>query len=180
MPRTDSPTPPFKKTHLILSLIFLFIALCSALGLDYIYWKRGSKSYLFCLLGIPPIQKEAADMNRLILESLASLDIKADPNSSKKDEKGRIQIPISMAYTEYTKTAVLLEAELLKAQIHTKINQSIENNTNFFLWELERDEEQRASLLFMCPIEIAASPEEPRIIKPKNKVALIIDDMGTT
>jgi len=178
MPRTDSPTPPSKKIHLILSLSFLFIVLCSALGLDYIHWKRGNKSYLFCLLGTTPTQEQIVDLNRLILNSLTSLGIQADLSNSKKDEKGRIQISISMVHTEYKNAAFLLEAELQKAQILIKINQTTENNTTFFLWELEGEEEQKASLLFMCPIEIVASPEESNIIQPKNKVALIIDDMG--
>jgi len=179
MPRTDSPTPPSKKTHLILSLSFLFIVLCSAIGLDYIHWKRGNKSYLFYLLKAPPIQEDIEAMDQLILNSLTSLGIQADLSNSKKDERGRIQIPISIAHTEYKNVAFLLEAELQKAQILTKINQTTENNFDFFLWELQGgEEEQRASLLFMCPIENVASLEEPTPIQPKNKVALIIDDMG--
>ncbi len=179
MPRTDSPTPPSKKTHLILSFSFLFIVLCSALGLDYIHWKRGNKSYLFYLLGTPPIHETIESLDQLILNSLSSLDIQADFSNSKKDEKGRIQIPISMAHSEYIIAAFLLEAELQKAQILIKINQTTENNVDFFLWELQGGkEEQKASLLFMCPKEIVASPEESDRVQPKNKVALIVDDMG--
>ena len=179
MPRTDSTTPPSKKTYLILSISFLFIVLCSALGLDYIHWKRGNKSYLFNLLGTPPIHETIKSLDQLILNSLSSLDIQADLSNSKKDEKGRIQIPISMAHSEYRTAAFLLEAEFEKAQILIKINQTTENNFDFFLWELQRGkEEQKASLLFMCPIEIAASPKEPDLVQPKNKVALIVDDMG--
>jgi len=127
MPRTDSPTPPSKKTRLILSFIFLFIVLCSAIGLDYIHWKGGNKSYLFYLLETPPIQEDIEALDQLILNSLTSLGIQADLTHSKKDERGRIQIPISMAHTEYKNVASL---------------------------------------------------EEPNPIQPKNKVALIIDDMG--
>jgi len=178
MPRPDSPTPPSKKTHLILSFSFLFIVLCSAIGLDFIQWKRGNKSYLFYRLKTAPIQKDFEAMHQLILNCLTSLGIQADLSHSKKDEWGRIQIPISMTYTEYKNVAVPLEAELQKAQILIKINQTIENKTNFFHWELEGEEEQKSSLLFMCPIEMVTSPEEPNRVQPKYKVALIIDDMG--
>lgn len=179
MPRTDSPTPPSKKTLFILSFSFLFIVLCSAIGLDYIQWKRGNKSYLFYLLETPPIQKDFEDLDQLILNSFTSLGIQADLSHSKKDERGRIQIPISLTHTKYKNVAFLLEAELQKVQILIKINQTIENNTNFFLWELQGgEEEQRASLLFMCPIEIIAPLEELNRVQPKHKVALIVDDMG--
>ena len=178
MPRTDSPTPPSKKTHLILSLSFLFIVLCSALGLDYIHWKKGDKSYIFSLLRTTPIQEEVEALDQLILNSLTSVGIQADLSNSKRDEMERIQIPISMTHTDYKNAAFLLEAELQKAQIHIRINQKTENNFDFFLWELEGKELENASLLFICPKEIVALPEEPNRVQPKNKVALIVDDMG--
>ena len=179
MPRTDSPTLPSKKTILIPSLSFLFIVLCSVIGLDYIQWKKGNKSYLFYLFETPPIQKDFEALDQLILNSLTSLGIQVDLSNSKKDEWGRIQIPISMTHTEYKNVAFLLEAELQKVQILIKINQTIENNKKNFLWELQGgEEEQRASLLFMCPIEIVADLEESNRVQPKNKVALIVDDMG--
>ncbi len=74
MPRTDSPTPSSKKTHLFLSFIFLFIVLCSAIGLEYIHWKRGNKSFLFHGLGTPPIQESKETQDKLILKSLPSLE----------------------------------------------------------------------------------------------------------
>jgi len=179
MPRTDSPTPSSKKTHLILSFSFLFIVLCSALGLDYIHWKKGNKSYFFYLLERPSIHETIESLDQLILNSLSTLGIQADLSSRKKDEKGRIQIPISMAHSEYRAAASFLEAELQKAQILSEIKPTTENNFDFFLWELQgRKEEQKASLLFMCPKEIVESPKEPDPVQPKNKVALIVDDMG--
>jgi len=178
MPRTDSPTPPSKKTHIVLSLSFLFIVFCSALGLDYIQWKKGDKSYIFSFLETKSIQENYIALDQIILNSLTSVGITGDFSDRKIDEMGRIQIPISMAHTDYKNAAFLLEEELQKAQIFIKINQKTENNFDFFLWELEGEREQNASLLFICPIEIAAPSEEPNRIRQKNKVALIVDDMG--
>lgn len=178
MARTDSPTPHSKKKHLILSLSFLFIVLVSALGLDYINWNRGDKSYIFALLGTTPIQEEVAALDQLILNCLTSVGIQADLDTRKYDERGRVQIPISMTHVDYKNAAFLLEAELQKAQILVKTSQKTENNFDFFLWELEKEELESASILFICPKEIVASSEVPIPVKPKNKVALIVDDMG--
>ncbi len=179
MPRTDFSIHPSKKTHLILTLSLVFIVLCSAFGLDYINWKRGNKSYFFHFLATTPIQKDGKALDHIIHNSLTSLGIQVDLKNSKMDEKGRIQIPISMTQSEYTEAAFLLEMEFQKARILTTISQTTEDHSNFFLWELQGgEEEQRASLLFKCPIEIVEIPEEPNLVQPKNRVALIVDDMG--
>ncbi len=74
MPRTDSPTPSSKKTQLILSFSFLFMALCSALGLEYIHWKRGNESFLFNRSATPPIQESKETQDKLILKSSPFLE----------------------------------------------------------------------------------------------------------
>lgn len=74
MPRTDSPIPSSKKTHLILSISFLFIILCSVIGLEYIHWKRGNKSFLFYRLETPPFQEDKVALDQPILNSLTSLE----------------------------------------------------------------------------------------------------------
>lgn len=179
MPRTHSPTLPSKKAHLILTLSFLIIVLCAAIGLDYIHMKRGNNSFFFSHEEPAPIQNEVIDLNELILNNLASLDIQADLNNSTKDETGRTQIPILMTHTEYENVAFPLEAELQKAQIPVNIISSTEDDFDFYLWELqEREGNQRVSLLFMCPGKIVTPPEEPKYVSSKNKVALIVDDMG--
>ncbi len=74
MPRPDSHTSSFKKTRLILSISFLFIVLCSVIGLEYIHWKRGNKSFLFYRLETPPIQEDIVALDQPILDSLTSLE----------------------------------------------------------------------------------------------------------
>ncbi len=74
MPRSDSPPPSSKKTHLFLSFSFLFIVLCSVIGLEYIHWKRGNKSFLFNRVGPPPIKEEVVAPDQSIDKSLTSLE----------------------------------------------------------------------------------------------------------
>ncbi len=179
MPRTDSPTQPSKKIYIILTFSLLFIVLCSSLGLDYISWKRGNKSCFFHPLGTTPIQKNGELLDQLILNSLTTLGIQADPRNSQKDKSGGIQIPISMAPTEYANVAFLLETELQKDHILINIRTTKQDNCDLILWELQDEKgEQRASILFKCPKENKALPEEPNLVQPKNRVALIVDDMG--
>ncbi|MFC2160183.1 divergent polysaccharide deacetylase family protein [Acidobacteriota bacterium] len=179
MPRTDFPTPPSPKTRLILSLGFGLIVLCSALGLDYFQWKEGEKSYLLFLWGKTPIQEKTLALDNLILNSLTAVGIRPDLSTRKIDAMGRTQFSISMAHADYKNTESPLEEELQKARIFIRINQKTENNFIIFLWELQDgEEEKKASILFLCPKDIVASPEKSNFVPSKNKVALIVDDMG--
>ncbi len=108
-------------------IIFSLMVLLSAIGLDYIGWKNGEKSYLFSSLAKkerailsqeappsqePPPGQEALD--QIVIKSLTLLKIPYDSNQQYRDKKGVLHLMIDLPLKKYKELESLLEKEFNK------------------------------------------------------------------
>ncbi len=171
-------------------IIFSLMVLLSAIGLDYIGWKNGEKSYLFSSLAkkkkallsqeSPPSQKpppgqEALD--QIVIKSLTLLKIPYDSNQQFRDKKGVLHLMIDLPLKKYKELESLLEKEFNKvsASVQGKEEQ-LGAEKNYYLWQVKGKRKQRLSILFASQKEKIKAELPPK--KARNKVAIIIDDMG--
>ena len=171
-------------------IIFSLMVLLSAIGLDYIGWKNGEKSYLFSSLAKkkrallsqeappsqePPPGQEALD--QIVIKSLTLLKIPYDSNQQYRDKKGVLHLMIDLPLKKYKELESLLEKEFNKvsASVQEKEEQ-LGAEKNYYLWQVKRKRKQRLSILFASQKEKIKAELPPR--KIRNKVAIIIDDMG--
>jgi polysaccharide deacetylase 2 family uncharacterized protein YibQ len=182
-----------KKTNRIppsTIIIFSLMVLLSAIGLDYIGWKNGEKSYLFAsLVGkkrallsqeAPPSQEPPPDqeaLDQIVIKSLTLLNIPYDSTQQYSDKKGVLHLMIDLPLKKYVELESLLEKEFNKvsASVQEKEEQ-LGPEKNYYLWQVERKGKQRLSILFASQKEKIRAELPPR--KARNKVAIIIDDMG--
>jgi polysaccharide deacetylase 2 family uncharacterized protein YibQ len=182
-----------KKTNRIppsTIIVFSLMVLLSAIGLDYIGWKNGEKSYLFSSLfekkralssqEAPPSHEappgeEALD--QIVIKSLTLLKIPYDSNQQYRDKKGVLHLMIDLPLRKYKELESLLEKEFNKvsASVQEKEEQ-LGAEKNYYLWQVKGQGRQKLSILF------ASQKEKIRAEFPsrgaRNKVAIIIDDMG--
>lgn len=158
----------------LLYVFLLLLALFSALGLDYISWKKGGKSYLFSLLGEEDkdgLRNE--DLYNIIQKSLSRVSMPADSINQYKDNEGIYHSMVDIPLQKYSRLEAILEEEFKKSNliISKKEEQQTEEKI-FYLWEVNKEERHRMTILFSC---LKDKPEESIT---KNKVAIIVDDMG--
>ena len=171
-----------KKTNHIppsVFIVFSFMVLLSAISLDYIGWKNGERSYLFSSLARkkkPLLSQEALD--QIVIKSLSSLKISSYSTQRYRDKKGVLHLMIDLPIKKYRELESLLEKEFKKASssILKKEEQKGEEK-NYFLWQVEGKRKQKLTILF-SGLKEKLKEEFPYKKKAKNKVALIIDDMG--
>jgi len=172
--RKSAPSlPPF----IILALLFL--VLFSAIGLDYIAWRKGEKSHLFSFIlkkEKAPLPEEA--LEQIVLRNLAFLKISLESVQKFRDKNGDLHLMVDLPLNKYRELEFLLQKEFKKAKadILEKEEQEADKKT-YFLWKAKGKKEERVILLFSCQKEkIKEELPSERIFKPK--VAVIIDDMG--
>jgi polysaccharide deacetylase 2 family uncharacterized protein YibQ len=171
-------------------IVFSLMVLLSAIGLDYIGWKNGEKSYLFSSLAEkkralstqeappsqePPPGQEALD--QIVIKSLALLKIPYDSNQQYRDKKGVLHLMIDLPLKKYKELESLLEKEFNKvsASVQEKEEQ-LGAEKNYYLWQVKGKKKQRLSILFASQKEIIRAEFPSR--RARNKVAIIVDDMG--
>ncbi len=166
--KNDPPFPP------LIFIIFSLLVLFSAIGLDYIGWKKGEKSYLFSALAkkkkAVQVQEE---FDQIVLYTLASLGIASETIQQFKDNKGVLHLMIDLTLKEYWELEFLLEREFKKinASILEKEEQQGKEK-NLYLWQVEGKNEKKLTILF------SSRKEKIKEEEARNKVAIIIDDMG--
>ncbi|MGD2246305.1 MAG: divergent polysaccharide deacetylase family protein [Candidatus Aminicenantes bacterium] len=179
MPRTESqPKTKTQKSHFLLFFTFLLIVIGSSLGLDFINWQQGKKSHIFSRLIKPPLQEKTETMEEFLLERLSALGVPVETSATFRGEKNVFHVPVSVQLDEYRSLAPVLEKELQRAEISLKVHKKSEETSESFLWEMEGWEGQRATLFFNCPKQTFEAPDNFLSSEQKNKVALIVDDMG--
>ncbi|MFC2165355.1 divergent polysaccharide deacetylase family protein [Acidobacteriota bacterium] len=175
------------RTPRLIHIFLVLLALMSTLGLDYIRWKSGESSYLFSALSrkkkaivkkkVVPEKKE--DAGQIAMEVLAKLDIPTEGINLFKDETGVLHLKVDLPLLQYSRIEKALEKSLQKKdfRILEKEEQQAKEK-NYYLWEVEGKDKERLSFLFSCEKEVTAIAKEPPPKPARNKVALIIDDMG--
>ena len=170
---------PIKENPLFFPIIFLIIAVISAFCLDFIAWKKGDRSYVFGAF----TQKEKVVVEKETLDQIAHTKllqqgISSDSIDQYQDEDGVFHFLIDLPIEKYKILETPLEQEFRAAQ--TSVSKKEEDETeekNFYLWEIKGKKKQKIILLFSC-LKAKPPAEEVPVIRAKNKVAIIIDDMG--
>jgi polysaccharide deacetylase 2 family uncharacterized protein YibQ len=172
---TDSQT-----LLLIQASILILLALLSCIGLDYVNSKKGAKSYLF--RGIteerePLLGKENPET--VVLNSLSANGISSESIHQYRDQEGILHFMINLPMKKFNLVRNLLESEFKK--IKTSILKKEEQKgkeQDYYLWHVQGRRKQTLMILFACQKPIIAKKEEPIREPAKNKVVIIVDDMG--
>ena len=175
------------RTTRLIHVSLAILVFASSLGLDYIRWKKGESSYLFSAIAgkkkvatekkVAPEKK--VDVGQVVMNVLAKQDIPAESVNLFKDEKGIHHLKVDLSLQKYNSIEKSFEKSLRKQdfRILAKEEQQTEEKT-FYLWEVEGKDKDRLSFLFSCEKEISAKAKETPPKPARNKVAIIIDDMG--
>jgi len=170
-----------KKANLIpafIFIIFFLMVLFSTIGLDYIGWKNGERSYLFSVLS----EKKKASLSeegldQIVIKSLSSLKISYDSTQQYRDKKGVLHFMIDLPLRKYRELESLLEKEFKKVSASILKKEELQGEEkNYYLWQVEGKRKQRLTILFSSQKEKLKKEIPSR--KAENKVAIIIDDMG--
>ena len=170
---------PIKENPLFFPIIFLIIAVISAFCLDFIAWKKGDRSYVFgAFTKKEKVVVEKETLDQIAHTKLLQQGISSDSIDQYQDEDGVFHFLIDLPIEKYKTLETPLEQEFKAAK--TSVSKKEEDETeekNFYLWEIKGKKKQKIILLFSC-LKAKPPAEEVPVIKAKNKVAIIIDDMG--
>ena len=176
-----------QKNPLFFPLVFLLIVLISGLGLDYIYWKKGEKSYVFAAF---PKRKKAVvekviakekDLDKMVMEKLSQHGISQESIKQYEDSEGVSHVLVDIDFDKYKELESSFEIGLRNAKASVaKKEEKKTDEKDYFLWEVKGKKKQKIILLFSCLREVKEKREEkkPPIIEAKGKIAIIVDDMG--
>jgi hypothetical protein len=170
----------WKSRSFLLYLSLSVLALIALIGLDYTSWKKEEKSYFF---PSPRPKKELIlkdkPLSDTILQKVSELGVTTQAISQYRDNEGIYHIMIDLSLDQYKRLESLLGREFstLKALTLKKEEKQVEEK-KYFLWRVQHKEEPLLFLLFSCGLEKIAKKPTPAPPKARNKIALIVDDMG--
>jgi len=162
-----------------LYLILTLLTILSIFGLDYIALKKGKTTFIFS-----PPQKAALKelqvepIGDLVLKHLSENQITAEFISQYRDRDGIQHIMVELPQEKYAELDQSLSKKLARynAQV-LKTEKEQDREKKYYQWKVQRNSEM-LSVLFSC-LTAAPPPEKPVTAqKAKNKVAIIVDDMG--
>jgi polysaccharide deacetylase 2 family uncharacterized protein YibQ len=170
----------WKNKSSFLYIILSFIAILSALGLDYLRGKKGGNSYIF-----PSITTKVEiigtdeSLENLVLGKAESLNISSENISQYRDNDGILHIMVKLSVPQYEHFESYLEEEFprIKALTSQKTQRQDERQ-KYILWQVQSKRKQLLSLLFSCQLEEIAKKRLLPLPKFQNKFAIIVDDMG--
>jgi polysaccharide deacetylase 2 family uncharacterized protein YibQ len=168
-----------QKSPPAIYVIFCLLALFSALGLDFISWKSGEKSYFFSLLYEEKVSEPVIPADQIVLAHLSRIGIQQDAISQFQDQSGADHLKVDLMLTQYKNIEPRLTTDLHDAQaLITKKEEQEDQEKNYFLWEVIGADKTKLAILFSCAKVPSEIPEETAEQKPISRVALIMDDMG--
>ena len=164
---------------------FSLLALTCVLGLDIIRSQRGEEAWLF-RPRTPAPEAAWADQTPgdLILEQVEAVGVSSDKVSQYRDSEGIHHMMLELTPEQYGNLEGRLDQELprIKAQA-SKSRREQEEGRTYYLWQIEDRDKQLLSLLISCRTGPGPAGTEPRpgqTQSARNKVAIIIDDMGNS
>ncbi len=160
-------------------LIFSMLIVFSAIGLDYIAWKKGDGSYIFSpLLKKRKIAPRQETLDQIVMKNLAFLSIPPQSIQHYKDQKGDLHWMMDLPIEKYAELEFLLHKEFKQANVAILEKEGqLGEEKDYYLWKVESKRDERMILLFSCQKEKVK--EVIRYVRKfKNKVAIIVDDMG--
>ncbi len=166
---------PQRLIYIIFSLLVLF----SVIGLDFIAWKKEKSSYFFSALsGETEATISQEVLEQVVLKSLTLNGISSESIQQFRDTQGALHLMVDLSEKVYRKLESYLEAEFAKinAPLLGKEEQLGEEK-NYYLWQV--GEEKEKGLIILFSVDKLEAKEPPPLLKePRNRVAIIVDDMG--
>ena len=177
--RPKKPSRESAKTPWIIYVIFSLLAITSAIGLDYIHWTKGEKSYIFSIFDKKEAEEPEISISQIVLDRLSRENISDNAISSFKDNTGADHLKVDLSLAEYQNIESRLKQDLQNAKaLVVKKEEQEDEEKKYFLWDIQRLETEKLAILFSCKKEPPKMPEKLPVMKPTSKVALIMDDMG--
>jgi len=174
--RPKKPSRESAKTPWIIYVIFSLLAITSAIGLDYIHWTKGEKSYIFSIFDKKKAEEPEISISQIVLDRLSRENISDNAISSFKDNTGADHLKVDLSLAEYQNIGSRLKQDLQNAKaLVVKKEEQEDEEKKYFLWDVQRLAAEKLAILFSCKKE---PPKKSPIMEPTGKVALIMDDMG--
>lgn len=177
--KNQQPNPYPERLY----LIFALLALISTIGLDYAAARRGEKAYFFVSR---PARKEAAVTPVPLADSvrrfLGTSDIPPESIEETKDTEGIPQIVVHLPLESYESLEPRLEKELRDKRASVDKEKKDKEGLTSYSWQITGPQEESLSLVFSLlePAAEEKKKEEVPPSPPENRVAIIIDDMGSS
>ena len=177
--KNQQPNPYPERLY----LIFALLALISTIGLDYAAARRGEKAYFFVSR---PARKEAAVTPVPLADSvrrfLGTSDIPPESIEETKDTEGIPQIVVHLPIESYESLEPRLEKELRDKRVSVDKEKKDKEGLTSYSWQITGPQEESLSLVFSLlePAAEEKKKEEVPPSPPENRVAIIIDDMGSS
>jgi polysaccharide deacetylase 2 family uncharacterized protein YibQ len=170
-----------------LYLTFALLALFSTIGLDYAAARRGEKAYFF---SFPTARKEAAVAPVPLADSvrrfLGTSGIRPESIEELEDTDGTPRIVVYLPLKDYESLEPRLDKELRDKRASVDKEKKDEEGLTSYTWRIAGPPEESLSLVFSLLMPAAEKKEEEKEEKvappspPENRVAIIIDDMGSS
>lgn len=177
--------PRLSHRHQSLVVSLTVLAVISVVGLDYIHWRKGGDAWVFGAAKALPIQTpEAAShgamtTSEIVLAQARALEIPGESMSQYRDNEGIHHMMLEVTPDQYESLEPLLDKEFAQAGAQaTKERRQQEGGKTYYLWRI-RDKDNRLLSLLVSSGEAAPAAVRPSQTA-KNKVAIIIDDMGNS
>lgn len=174
------PTSPFRS----LSIAFIVLALLCVVGLDYIRWQRMEESWIFkTRRAAPPTLGLHETPGKIIQAQIQSLGISSKAVSQYRDSEGILHMMLELTPEQYQSLEQALDLEFSRIQAQTtKHAREGQADKSYILWRIQDQSKQLLSLLVSFPKSADHKPDIPPERPPfaKNKVAIIMDDMGNS
>lgn len=177
--KNRKPSPYPERLYLIFALLALF----STLGLDYAAARRGEKAYFF---SFPTARKEAAVAPVPLADSvrrfLGTSGIPQESVEELEDTDGTPRIVVYLPLNDYESLEPRLDKVLRDKGASVDKEKKDEEGLTSYTWRIAGPPEESLSLVFSLlePAAEAKQKEEVPPSPPENRVAIIIDDMGTS
>lgn len=159
----------------LIFLIFSLLVVLSVVGLDFIGWKKGERSYFFSLfLKEKKVTWSQEALEQVILQSLGTQGLSSDSIQQFRDPGGVLHLMIDLSSNAYRELEPTLESDLTRTNASLLDKQERKaKDKKYFLWQVKAEDGKGLIILFSVYEERTPLKKEP-----KNKVAIIIDDMG--
>lgn len=156
-------------TYIIFSSIVVFSALVLLFTLILLKGEKSSTSS----------SSSQEKLREIILKSISSHGINPSAIQGYRDKKRVLHLKIDLPLEKYAKLEETLEQKLKEPRFSVlKKEERQDREKNFYLWEVKDKGKLNLLVLFSCHKESLEKEKKTYQKLQKNRVAIIIDDMG--
>jgi len=155
------------------------MALLSIIGLDYINWTQGKNTFLFSQRSKPKSLPRSKTIEDIVQYHLSALFITPESIRQFWDSEQNHHLMIDLPEESYSQIKSSLENNfrINKVVVLEKEKYSDEEK-QYHLWKVEGKSGEKLSLLFSYRLSEIKPGKVIKQTKKKNRVVIIVDDMG--